>query len=85
MFLDKDGFLVYFNKFLGLFFYYNVVLILGMNGKFLVFGFKIIEIFGLVGCLLDDFDLSLWLFFGLLNKKDLFSDVVRYWLYYFLF
>lgn len=82
LFSDKDGFPVYLNKPSGLFFYYNVVSTPGTNGKFLVFGLKTTEIFGLVGRLPDDFDPSSWLSSGSLNKKDLFSDVVRHWLYY---
>ena len=82
LFSDKDGFPVYLNKPSGLFFYYNVVTRSGTNGKFLVFGPKTTEIFGLVGRLPDDFDPKTWLSSGLLNKKDLFSDVIRNWLYY---
>ena len=55
LFSDKDGFPVYLNKPSGLFFYYNVVTTPGTNGKFLVFGPKTTEIFGLVGRLPDEF------------------------------
>lgn len=79
---DKDGFPVYLNNPSGLFFYYKVVTTPGTNGKFLVFGHKITEIFGLIGRLLDDFDPKTWLSSGSLNKKDLFGDVISNWLYY---
>lgn len=79
---DKDGFPVYLNNPSGLFFYYKVVTTPGTNGKFLVFGHKITEIFGLIGRLPDDFDPKTWLSSGSLNKKDLFGDVISNWLYY---
>lgn len=79
---DKDGFPVYLNNPSGLFFYYKVVTTPGTNGKFLVFGHKITEIFGLIGRLPDDFDPKTWLSSGSLNMKDLFGDVISNWLYY---
>lgn len=80
LFSNNDGFPVYLNKPTGLFFYYKDETTQGT--KFLVFGPKITEVFGLVGRLPDDFDPKAWLSSGTLNKKDLFGDVIKSWLYY---
>lgn len=79
-FSDNDGFPTFLNKPSNLFFYYKDVKTRGT--KFLAFGRKVTEIFGLVGRLPDDFDPKTWLSSGSLNKKDLFGDVIRDWMYY---
>lgn len=80
LFSQNDGFPVYLDKHSSLFFYYKEVSTQGT--KFLVFGHKITEIFGLVGRLPDDFDPKTWLSSGTLNKNDLFGNVIKEWLYY---
>lgn len=80
LFSNNDGFPVYLNKPSGLFFYYKDITTQGT--KFLVFGRKVTEIFGLVGRLNSDFDPKTWLSSGSLNNKDLFGDVVKDWMYY---
>ena len=80
LFSDKDGFPVYLNDPSSLFFYYKDDTTQGT--KFLIFGHKVTEIFGVVGRLPNDFDPKTWLSSGTVNTKDLFGDVISEWLYY---
>lgn len=80
LFSNNDGFPVYLNRPSGLFFYYRDLT--SQGEKLLAFGLKVTETFGAVGRLSNDFDPKTWLSSGLLNKKDLFGDVVKEWSYY---